>query len=231
MTAADHRFEVYQDSSGGANWKSHNHVNREGKVVTTAFRGFRALSGGREVVRISSHTDRVVEYRRFADYDRRAAVLGGVSESAVDDSVKDCSVGILPRQFSDLHELQGGERTTFTFWLAVGDDPVSAEPLAWARSPFKVSVDPDVYPRAGLWTPLAVGSTGAQQEYEKLVESVIAGDSAFVNRREIIDEYGWRHFGEIYADHEAVNRPGLISHYNNQYDAIAGHGVAVHADW
>ena len=38
----------------------------------------------------------------------------------------------------------------------------------------------------------------------------------------MIDEYGWRHFGEIYADHEAVDRAGLVSHYNNQYDAIAG---------
>ena len=133
-----------------------------------------------------------------------------------------CAVGVLPRQFSDSHELQGGERTTFVFVLAVGDDSVSGEPLAWVRSPLRVSVDPDVYRRAGLWAPLAVGSPAAQRKYEDLVEGVIAGDSPFSDRREIIDEFGWRHFGEIYADHEAVSRAGLISHYNNQYDAIAG---------
>ena len=34
---------------------------------------------------------------------------------------------------------------------------------------------------------------------------------------------GWRHYGDIYADHEAIHAPGrLVSHYNNQYDAIAG---------
>jgi hypothetical protein len=38
----------------------------------------------------------------------------------------------------------------------------------------------------------------------------------------VIDEYGWRNFGELYADHEAVDVPGLVSHYNNQYDAVAG---------
>ncbi|MDP2391525.1 MAG: hypothetical protein Q8N52_14460, partial [Acidobacteriota bacterium] len=54
-----------------------------------------------------------------------------------------------------------------------------------------------------------------------------------------VDEFGWRHFGEIYADHEAVGDgppkggrhiegeagrhiAGMVSHYNNQYDAIAG---------
>jgi len=41
----------------------------------------------------------------------------------------------------------------------------------------------------------------------------------------VIDEYGWRHFGDIYGDHEAVYDKGpgpMVSHYNNQYDAIAG---------
>jgi hypothetical protein len=41
----------------------------------------------------------------------------------------------------------------------------------------------------------------------------------------VVDEYGWRHFGEVWADHEAVGHKGptpLVSHYNNQYDPIAG---------
>ena len=58
-----------------------------------------------------------------------------------------------------------------------------------------------------------------------LVNTVIAGPHSFFERREISDEYGWRHFGDLYADHEAVGHHGaspLISHYNNQYDAIYG---------
>src|SRR5205085_12422352 len=45
------------------------------------------------------------------------------------------------------------------------------------------------------------------------------------SQREVIDEFGWRHFGEVYADHEAAYYQGtapVISHYNNQYDVIYG---------
>ena len=61
--------------------------------------------------------------------------------------------------------------------------------------------------------------------YLQLVDAAIEGSDTFEHKREVIDEYGWRHFGEIYADHEAVFHKGpnlLVSHYNNQYDPIAG---------
>jgi len=57
------------------------------------------------------------------------------------------------------------------------------------------------------------------------VDNVIKGNNTFLDRREIIDEYGWRNFGDVYADHEAVGYKGtkhFISHYNNQYDTING---------
>ena len=54
----------------------------------------------------------------------------------------------------------------------------------------------------------------------------IKGPEAFEAKREKIDEYGWRHFGDVYADHETLyQKPGelaFVSHYNNQYDAIYG---------
>ena len=62
-------------------------------------------------------------------------------------------------------------------------------------------------------------------DYLRLVDAAIEGDDTFEHKREVIDEYGWRHFGEIYGDHEAVFHKGptpLVSHYNNQYDALAG---------
>jgi hypothetical protein len=133
-----------------------------------------------------------------------------------------CRIGLLPREHADLHELQGGERMTFDFVMSGGHDRVSAEPLAWSRSPLLVSADPEAYRHAGGWTPLAAGSEAAHQGYESLVTSLIDGDNAIRRGREAVDEYGWRHFGELYADHEAVTQPGMVSHYNNQYDAIAG---------
>jgi hypothetical protein len=57
------------------------------------------------------------------------------------------------------------------------------------------------------------------------VNAAIEGDDTFEAKREKIDEYGWRHFGEIYGDHEAAfstTPHALVSHYNNQYDAVLG---------
>src|SRR5207248_5806279 len=40
-------LEIYQDSSGGENWRSRNHVNRHGRVPCS-FRGYRAHHAGGE---------------------------------------------------------------------------------------------------------------------------------------------------------------------------------------
>src|SRR5262249_4933238 len=50
------------------------------------------------------------------------------------------------------------------------------------------------------------------------------GPNRFELKREVIDEYGWRHFGEIYGDHESIRqpKPPIVSHYNNQYDPTSG---------
>src|SRR5262249_1449394 len=52
-----------------------------------------------------------------------------------------------------------------------------------------------------------------------------SGANSLFARREVIDEYGWRNFGDFYADHEAAycpDPPPVVSHYNNQYDVIYG---------
>jgi hypothetical protein len=57
----------------------------------------------------------------------------------------------------------------------------------------------------------------------ELIDTAVTGTNTFLDRREIIDEYRWRDFGDLYADHEAVGHKGdtpLIAHNNNQYDAI-----------
>ncbi len=52
-----------------------------------------------------------------------------------------------------------------------------------------------------------------------------SGDFSLDARRASIDEYGWRNFGEIPADHEQTHYTGsntIVSHYNNQFDMIFG---------
>ena len=219
MEPAGKRFAVYQDSSGGSNWQHPNHVNRDNRVTTT-FRGFRAM-----------RAERFIEGLRATPI---ASIGGGASRvsvglprfwqvfpKSIEADSRRCRVGVLPRLYSDVHELQGGERMTTTMAICFGRDTVSAEPLAWLRAPLRVSADPMSYRQAGAWAPLAAGSRLAAEGYELLVNAAIRGEDSFEQRREVIDEYGWRNFGELYADHEAVHAP-LVSHYNNQYDAVAG---------
>lgn len=228
MEPAGERFSVYQDSSGGSNWQHATHTNRENRVTTT-FRGFRATRAGRfieglratPITSIGGGASRVsVALPRFWQTWPKSIEADG----------NGCRVGIFPGVYGDLHELQGGERTTATMAICFGRDTVSAEPLAWVRAPLSISADPLSYRQADAWAPMAAGSRAAMEGYESLLSTVVAGDGSFERRREIIDEYGWRNFGELYADHEAVNpksargqpAPAIVSHYNNQYDAIAG---------
>ena len=222
MEPAGRRFAVYQDSSGGSNWQHANHVNRDGHVAAT-FRGFRAM-----------RAERLIEGLRATPI---ASIGGGRSRisvalprfwqmfpKSIEADSRRCVVGMFPRVYGDVHELQGGERSTLALAMCFGRDTVSAEPLAWTRSPLAVSADPLSYRQAGAWAPLSAGSRRSAEGYEALVNTAIKGDETFEQRREVIDEYGWRNFGELYADHEAVNPPegGSVSHYNNQYDAVAG---------
>ncbi len=227
MGPAGRRFAVYQDSSGGSNWQHISHANRDGRVPAT-FRGFRAM-----------RDERLIEGLRATPL---ASIGGGTSRisvalphfwqifpKSIEADSRHCVVGMFPRVYGDLHELQGGERSTMSFAMCFGRDTVSAEPLAWVRSPLSVSADPLSYRHAATWSPLATGSQVTAEGYDALVNTAIMGADTFEQRREGIDEYGWRNFGELYADHESVtphsatgNPRWLVSHYNNQYDPIAG---------
>jgi hypothetical protein len=221
MAPAGSSFSVYQDSSGGASWRHVNHVNRKGSVPAT-FRGFRARRHDRDVeglratpvVSVGGGASRIsVTAPRFWE----------LFPKSLKASAERCAIGLLPADSSGLHELQGGERTTFGFVVCFGRETVSAEPLAWARSPLRISADAESYRQAGVWAPIAAGSPLSHQAYEDLVNVAVDAESGFARRREVIDEYGWRNFGEIHADHESVAPADpLVSHYNNQYDAVAG---------
>ncbi|TWU01280.1 hypothetical protein [Stieleria varia] len=58
-----------------------------------------------------------------------------------------------------------------------------------------------------------------------LLEEMLSGDRNFFWKREQIDEYGWRNYGDSWADHEEAyseDPKPVISHYNNQYDLLQG---------
>jgi hypothetical protein len=220
------RVEVYQESSGGENWCSRNQVNRHG-VVPLRFRGYELTADGATA---SGHRATPVVVTRGG-----SITLGATVRHFWENFPKGLlggpygvTVGLFPGRAADLHEIQGGEQKTHECCLLFGPDPVTASPLEWCRSPLLAHLSSEWYAESGAVTWLTPAASDPHADYLALVSGAIEGDESFVVKRERADEYGWRHFGEIHADHEAVYAPNpavFVSHYNNQYDAIDGFAV------
>jgi hypothetical protein len=218
------QLELYQDSSGRPNWQSSNHVNSQGEV-RTRFRGFRLNSSNVERKGLTATPVAIVSTDA-------AEVALAVPEfwqnfpKALEASGSGITFRFFPHQFSDVHEIQGGEQKTHRFWLAIGQDPITETPLDWCRNPLVAAAEPEWYCAAEA-LPFLTPATevGADDPRARLATQAIDGEYSFERQRDVIDEYGWRNFGDVYANHEAVGRSSagpLVSHYNNQYDTVAG---------
>jgi len=139
--------------------------------------------------------------------DRRVSIalprFWEVFPKAIEAEPGRCAIAMFPRANGDLHELQSGERSTLSFAVCFGRDTVTAEPLAWIRSPLGVTANPNVYRHEGHDAP---------------ARGAIRGPEFFFERREAVDEYGWRNFGDLHADDEGA----LVPDHDHQHDAIAG---------
>ena len=217
-------LEIYQDSSGGIHWQSRNHVNRYGEIPLR-FRGYRV--GAEKETRSGERASPVVALA----YDGRS-VACALSEfwqrfpSALEVEGDVLRAGLLPRQFGDLHELQAGEHHTRVIWFDFGSEPKNAcERLAWVHEPLVVRCEPAHYAESGAIAYLPGPAMAARPELVAQLGEALEGERSFFAKREAIDEYGWRNFGDIWADHEEAYcddpRP-VISHYNNQYDVLYG---------
>ncbi|HWW89114.1 MAG TPA: hypothetical protein VNZ26_36225 [Vicinamibacterales bacterium] len=213
---------VYQESSGGPHWSSSNHVNREGRVPLR-FRGYQARTDRQSheglratpivVVDRSEGAVGVAVPQFWQNFPRALSARPGTLE-----------ISFMPLEAPDAQELQGGEQKTHECYLLFGTDPVTTPPLEWCRSRLVARLEPDHYAWASAMPYMAPAEPATQSAYQSLVNAAIDGSDTFLDKRERVDEYGWRHFGDIYGDHEGVLSPDrtLVSHYNNQYDAIAG---------
>ncbi len=215
-------LKIYQDSSGGENWDSPNHVNRYGKV-TNSFRGYKVT------------TDDLLEEGHRAT-PSLTILSSGKSITAVIPSFwqnfpksieadnNTLKLKLFPEQYDDLFELQGGEQKTHTVYVQFESEADNVINLDWTERPLIVKNSPEWYARS-----MALGYVSPQSEdknivYQTLVDKAIKGPDSFFELREKIDEYGWRNFGDVYASHEVVFYKGklfpFVSHYNNQYDII-----------
>lgn len=201
---------IYQESSGGKNWRSPIHRNRNGEVPFS-MPGF-SVTIGDEQVQSGDRATPVVWCG--SNTTGLAVVLPDFWQEfpkAIEAGQSGLHVSLFPARFPDLHELQGGEQKTTTLYLDFATTPTGLE---WARAPLAVLASPETcqYSNAIADLPASVHES---------TDRCTPDPKLLLAKRELTDEYGWRNFGEIPADHEAVYHQGtepFISHYNNQYD-------------
>lgn len=215
---------IYQDSSGGDAWRSSNHLNGSGEIPLS-FKGYQVRAEGQVVgsglratpsVQIAAEAGMLSMTLRHFWQNFPKALQAGRGR---------IGIHLFPHHFKDVFELQGGERKTHTLFLMAGAGDVS---LDWVHEPLRPRISESWYVSSKAGPKCAPALLPKDQDcgiYEDTLQSAVVGAATFQARREKIDEYGWRNFGEIYADHEAVYQKGsspFISHYNNQYDVIKG---------
>ena len=216
--SATRSMKLFQASSGGENWRSSNHIDKD-REIPLAFRGYQLdLDGERhdglratpQVVLSGESATFAVAMRRFWENFPKAIEVSG----------RTVRVALFPREAGYPHELQGGEQKTYEFAVYFGDR-TEHPPLDWYLHPAQPRLDPEYYASTGAIPYLTPRRDDPNEKHHALVDSAIDGEDSFFAKREKIDEYGWRNYGDIYGDHEAVYHDGptpLISHYNNQYD-------------
>jgi len=208
-----------QYSSGGDNWQSKNHMNRRGDV-SLQHKGFHYVEQDVQVSR-GSRAEPVVHL---------ASAKGGITAHIVDfwqNFPKGVEVdndvltlNIFPYTASDNYELQGGERKKHVFYLDFSNNQKSLDGYVHEITP-RISLDCYAQAKVIPWLP----TFHPESTIQRLIDHGIEGENNFFEKREAIDEFGWRNFGEIFADHEELEYKGndqLISHYNNQYDPVYG---------
>lgn len=211
---------VYQQSSGGNNWRSSNHITCT-RSIPFRSRGYEWSigdehgTGERATPILVSDAVGVCHPQFWENFPGNIVWMN--------DGI---AIWLFaPQDQGKAHELQGGEQKTHTFYVASGKDTITDEPMVWCRSPIVCHADPEWYAASGAIPYLTPKAGDPHAAYLALVDQALDGPDTFVHKREKIDEYGWRNFGDIYGDHEAVYHKGetpLISHYNNQYDCVAG---------
>ncbi len=219
------QFSIFQASSGGDNWQSNNHVNYQGKT-SVEFNGYN--------VSVNDHQDKSIIKGRATPTiyveQQHQQLTSNISvyiekfwqkfPKSIEVNTNNITLGLFSQYAIDGFELQPGEKKIDTFYINYDN---AKDSLAFIQSPSKITIATD-YLVATQAIPL-LAQTGNETLYDTIINEGITAENNFFHKRELIDEFGWRNFGDLYADHETLEVAGddeLISHYNNQYDPIYG---------
>lgn len=209
-------FTLIQHSSGGDNWQSTNHLDFQNKIPFN-IKGYEINTNQNNIL-----GERFTPVLTFNNAESMSLYVDKFWQN-FPSSIKTNDVGTTVSFFPDLeylHELQPGEQKTFNFFLDFSNKQRALE--VGILSPLKVTLNPEEITKTRA---LPMFTSEVEPKLNDIIMQGIVGSSNFFAKREIADEYGWRNFGDLYADHENTEYKGegdVVSHYNNQYDPIYG---------
>ena len=224
---AETRLRIFQNSSGGDQWSCANHLSANQDIIPK-FRGYR-ISNGSELMSEGERASPIAMLRHpTSGHSVSLRQFWQNFPSALSADSTGLTVELFPADaLLPSHEIQGGERKTHTAYLDYALESPNA--LEWTRHPLVATLSAQHYQSASAfpWFYAQPNKTTEKLDtLDALIQQGLEGPNHFFAKREAIDEYGWRNFGDIFADHEShykePDAPYLISHYNNQYDAIYG---------
>ena len=207
---------LFQASSGGDNWDSPVHVNADNEVCNQ-FCGYR-LSKNNKTIAEGNRTQPKLAFEK--EQQRYTVNLKNFWQNfpkSIDIEPSTVSIRLFPHHHGDNHELQGGERKTHEIFFDF--NPLDLETIRSGRP--LARLDTATYENTRVFRYFSHAQK--DKAYENLINTSLDKSKGFLAKREILDEFGWRNFGEIYADHETYYHNGdnlFVSHYNNQYDPI-----------
>lgn len=216
---------IVQHGSGTRNWSSTSHVDRSGQVCV-ADRGYtifssagthRGYQSSPTVSLVNEDSQLMVAIPEFWQQFPGSLTI---TEDVID-------AGLFPME-SGPFELQGGEQKTHSLWACLCDSLPGLNELSWVHEPPQMVQSVDWFRQARVieWLPAAIESQDRQiGRLKDYLEQSLRGERSMNHRRAAIDEFGWRNFGDVPADHEQTNYAGsntVVSHYNNQFDLIFG---------
>ncbi len=214
-------FLLKQQGSGGENWQSPIHWD-ENKETTVQEQGY-ILNSGTDHQTISGF--RASPYVALSNADNVIVIHMDEFWQNFPISIESLQSGVRFGLFHDRTELQGGESKSWNIHASFFSSSESVEKLIEKSSSSNATFNwcTHYLNRTSVFGHLSFSES--ESDLSSLIKLGIEGEFNFFNKREQIDVFGWRNFGELYADHEIPEKfdgQYFVSHYNNQYDPIFG---------
>lgn len=220
-SAAAPGVRILQIGSGSENWASTNHVDATGNS-TVVSRGYEVRSdagtfeGDRSEPVVTLTSGDLTLSATMPEFWKQFPSSLSATPQSID-------VGIFPSTVGGPFELQGGEQKTQSVWVSTRPATGHLDHLAWTDLQPRIMQSTKWIQRCDVvsWFPESTAGT----QLHAYLQAATSGEHSFAARRDSIDEYGWRNFGDVPADHEQTHFAGektIVSHYNNQFDLIFG---------